>query len=129
MGGQGHRADGVLTSGSLEVTLNKLAETTPGLNQIFVAFFSSSTHSQFRCSTPANRDRPLYHSSYTRWSTSKLNYIAGKESSFTTPGTSPAHSSYSIKSLASSTNGSYNTYRCIANNFILFSCDSNLTTI
>ena len=55
----------------------------------------------------------MYHSSYTRWSTSKLNYIAGKESSFTTPGTSPAHSSYSIKSLASSTNGSYNTYRCI----------------
>ena len=68
----------------------------------------------FRCSTPANsRDRPVYHSSYTRWSTSKLNYIAGKESSFTTPGTSPAHSSYSIKSLASSTNGSYNTYRFV----------------
>ena len=39
VGGQGHRADGVRTSGSLEVTLNKLAETTPGLNQIFVAFF------------------------------------------------------------------------------------------
>ena len=65
-----------------------------------------------RCSTPAAGGRSLYQSSYTRWSTSKLNYIAGRESSYTTPGTSPAHSSYSIKSLASGTNGSHNTYRC-----------------
>jgi len=75
------------------------------------SYSQQTSRDNSRCSTPANRDRPLYHSSYTRWSTSKLNYIAGKESSFTTPGTSPAHSSYSIKSLASSTNGSYNTYR------------------
>jgi len=60
-----------------------------------------------RCSTPCSR--PVYHSSYTRWSTSKLNYIAGRESCFTTPGTSPAHSSYSIKSLTSNTNS--NSYR------------------
>ena len=53
----------------------------------------------------------MYHSSYTRWSTNKLNYIAGRESCFTTPGTSPAHSSYSIKSLTSNTNTNTNTYR------------------
>jgi len=59
--------------------------TTPG----------TSSRDNSRCSTP----RPLYSSSYTRWSTNRLNLIVGRESSLTSP--SPSHSSYSIKSLNS----------------------------
>jgi len=69
------------------------------------SYSQTNSRDNSRCSTPAgsywSSNTVQYHSSYSRWSTSKLNYITGKESSFTTPGTSPAHSSYSIKSLAS----------------------------
>ena len=56
---------------------------------------SSTSHDNSTCSTPCSS----YNSSYTRWSTNRLNLIAGRETSFTAP--SPSHSSYSIKSLNS----------------------------
>merc|ERR1719470_62051 len=53
------------------------------------------------CSTPC----PSYKSSYTRWSTNQLNHIPDRDSFFTAP--SPSHSSYSIKSLNSTTSNTY----------------------
>ena len=60
-----------------------------------------SSHDNSTCSTPC----PSYKSSYTRWSTNHLNHIPGRESYFTAP--SPSHSSYSIKSLNSTTSHTY----------------------
>ena len=65
-----------------------------------------------RPTTPSSRDNSgcstpcmPYKTSYTRWSTNQLNHIPGRESYFTAP--SPSHSSYSIKSLNSSTSHTY----------------------
>jgi len=60
-----------------------------------------SSHDNSGCSTPCMP----YKTSYTRWSTNQLNHIPGRESYFTAP--SPSHSSYSIKSLNSSTGNTY----------------------
>merc|ERR1719470_351588 len=60
-----------------------------------------SSNDNSACSTPC----PSYKSSYTRWSTNQLNHIPGRDSCFTAP--SPSHSSYSIKSLNSTTSHTY----------------------
>jgi len=76
-------------SGSGKTFTDRSRPTTPGNVTL-------SSQESSPCPTPF----PLYKSSYTRWSTNQLNHIPGRESYFTAP--SPSHSSYSIKSLNSS---------------------------